>query len=88
MNVIMSVDEAHAILTLVAAHVLDNVELSEGAREAIRNWRRDHGLGSKELDAYAVTLNEALGNEIDERTTRFIRKRGSQRVSAAEERVR
>jgi hypothetical protein len=88
MNVILSVDEAHAILTLVSAQVLDNVELSEEAREAIRNWRRDRALGSKELDDYADVLNEALGNEIDERTTRFIRKRGSQRVSAAEERVR
>ena len=88
MNVILSVDEAHAVLTLVSAQVLDNVELSEEAREAIRNWRRDRGLGSKELDAYADVLNEALGNEIDERTTRFLRKRGSQRVSAAEERVR
>jgi hypothetical protein len=87
MNVILSVDEAHAILTLVTAQVLDNVELSDGTREAIRNWRRDRGLGSKELDEYAGSLNESLGNAIDEHTTRFLRKRGGQRVSAAEERA-
>lgn len=88
MNVILSVDEAHSILTLITAQVLDNVELSEETREALRSWRSDRGLGSKELDGYAEQLNEALGNAIDERTTRFLRKRGNQRVSGAEERTR
>ncbi len=88
MNVILNVDEVHAVLTLVTAQVLDNVELSDGAREAIRAWRREHDLGTQGLDEYGATFNAALGTYIDEQTTRYLRKRGSMRVSAREERVR
>jgi hypothetical protein len=88
MNVILNVDEVHAVVTLVTAQVLDNVELSDGAREAVRAWRRAHDLGTQGLDEYGETLNGALGTYIDEQTTRYLRRRGSMRVSAREERVR
>ena len=88
MNVILNIDEVHAVLTLVTAQVLDNVELSDGAREAIRAWRREHDLGTHGLDDYGATFNAALGTHIDEQTTRYLRKRGTMRVSAREERVR
>jgi hypothetical protein len=88
MNVVMNVDEAHEVLTLVTSQVLDNVELSEEVREAVRVWRRDRGLGSKELNEFTVKLNEALGTYIDEQTTRYLRTRGEGRVSSAERRTR
>ena len=88
MNVILNVDEVHAVLTLVTSQVLDHVELSEEARDAIRAWRREHGLGTDGLDDYGAKFNAALGTHIDEQTTRYLRKRGSMRVSAREERVR
>jgi len=88
MNVILNVDEVHAVLTLVTSQVLDNVELSEGAREAIRAWRREHGMETHGLDDYGAKFNATLGTHIDEQTTRYLRRRGSMRVSAREERVR
>jgi hypothetical protein len=88
MNVVMNVDEVHEVLTLVTSQVLDNVELSDEVREAVRLWRRERNLGSKELDAFTVKLNQALGNYIDEQTTRYLRTRGEMRVSSAERRTR
>ena len=85
MNVVLSVDEVHAVLTLVTSQVLDHVDLSPEAKEAIRTWRRDRNLGSKELDAFAEVMNKSIGTYIDENTTRMLRRRGGLRVSAAEE---
>ncbi len=88
MNVILSVDEVQAVIALVTAQVLDNVELSPASKEAIRTWRREHDIATKGLDEYAESFNAALGNYIDDQTTRYLRRRGSTRVSAREERVR
>jgi hypothetical protein len=85
MNVILNTDEAHAVLTLVTANVLDNVELSDAGRKRIRDWRRGHDLETVGLDEFTVALNDAIGNFIDERTTRYIRKRGKVRISAKAE---
>ncbi len=87
MNVILNVDEVQAIIALVSAQVLDNVDISGEAKEAIRAWRREHDTGTKGLDEYAERFNAALGTYIDEQTTRYLRRRGSMRVSAREERV-
>jgi hypothetical protein len=86
MNVILNTDEVHAVLTLVTAHVLDHVELSDEAKKQIRAWRREHDPSTVGLDEFAETMNEAIGNFIDQRTTRFLRKRGKIRVSASTER--
>ena len=84
MNVVLNVDEVHTVLTLVTSQVLDHVELSPEGKEAIRAWRRDRNLGSKELDGFAEVMNRAIGTLIDENTTRMLRRRGGQRVRAVE----
>ncbi|MEX2230463.1 MAG: hypothetical protein WEB13_12595 [Dehalococcoidia bacterium] len=86
MNVILNTDEVHAVLTLVTAHVLDHVELSDEAKKQIRAWRRERDPSTVGLDEFTETMNEAIGNFIDQRTTRFLRKRGKIRVSASTER--
>ena len=87
MNVILDIDEVHTVVSLVTSQVLDRVELSQPSKEAVRRWRREHEPGTPGLDQYAVTFNEAVGNFIDERTTRMLRRRGKLRVSAAEGRA-
>ena len=84
MNVILNTDEVHTVLTLVTSQVLDNVELSAAAHDAVRDWRRDRGLDSKELGQFTLAFNESIGNYIDERTTRMLRVRGQRRVSEAD----
>lgn len=85
MNVILNTDEVNAVLTLVSAQVLDHVDLSTDAKKQVRAWRRAHDLDTTGLDEFAETLNTALGNFIDERTTRYVRKRGKIKVSAKTE---
>lgn len=87
MNVLLNIDEAHAVITRVTSNVLDDVTLSEGAREAIREWRKNRTIGTRELDEFALALNEAVGNYIDERTTRRLRLRGGLFVAETEVRA-
>ena len=82
MNVILNTEEAHVVLSLVTSSVLDHVDISDEAKERIRDWRRDHGLPSSELDEFTERLNEAVGNFIDERTRRMMRQRGKIKVQA------
>ena len=76
MQLILEADDAWSIMTLVVAQVLDNVELSEKGQAAVRKWRSDHADGTEPMDKLAEELNEALGNVIDERTRRLIRRKG------------
>ncbi|MPZ98459.1 MAG: hypothetical protein GEU80_03815 [Dehalococcoidia bacterium] len=85
MNVILNTDEALGVLTLVTSQVLDHVELSDETRRKVRDWRRAREQGTAGLDEFTEELNEALGNFIDERTTRMLRKRGKLKVSARTE---
>jgi hypothetical protein len=84
MNVLLNVDEANAVITRVTSNALDEVTLSEAAREAIREWRKNRTIGTRELDEFTLALNEAVGNYIDERTTRRLRLRGGLFVSETE----
>lgn len=86
MNVVLNTEEVHGVLTLVTSHVIDNAGLSLKAIETIRGWRRERDDGTTGLDDFTETLNVAIGNQIDERTTRMLRKRGKVRVSASTER--
>lgn len=80
MNVILNTDEAHAVLALVTAQVLDNVELSDAGRKLLRDWRRARDIGTSGLEEFTAELNVAIGNYIDERTTRMMRVRGALKV--------
>ncbi len=76
MRLILEADEAWSIMMLVVSQVLDNVELSEKGRAAVRSWRSERADGTEKMNALAEELNEALGNVIDERTRKLIRRKG------------
>jgi hypothetical protein len=82
MNVVLNTEEAHVVLSLVTAQIIDHVELSEEGRKLVRDWRRDHNLGTTNLDRFSEELNEAIGSFIDERTRRMVRQRGKLKVQA------
>ena len=75
MRLILDEEEAWSLMTLVTAQVLDQVELSEEAAKAIRDWRSGVVEGNSAMEAVANVMNEALGNTIDEELTRTIRRR-------------
>ena len=76
MQIILEGEEAWSIMTLVVAQVLDQVELSDEGKAAVRKWRTDRGEGTAEMSDLTVSMNEALGTVLDERTTRLIRRKG------------
>lgn len=76
MRLILESDEAWSVMTLVVSQVLDGVELLDGGRDAVRKWRTEHAEGAEAMDRLAKAMNEALGNVIDERTRKLIRRKG------------
>ena len=84
MQVILEPDEAWSIMSLVVSQVLDQVELSDEGKAAVRRWRSDRADGTTEMGELTVTMNESLGTTLDERTTRLIRRKGRY-VSTKEE---
>jgi hypothetical protein len=76
MQIILETDESWSVMTLVVSQVLDSVELSDEGKAAIRRWRADRDVNTAELADLTVTLNEALGTLLDEKTTRLIRRKG------------
>lgn len=76
MQVILEPDEAWGIMTLVVSQVLDQVELSDEGRAAVRRWRSDRNEGTAEMADLTMAMNETLGTTLDERTTRLIRRKG------------
>lgn len=76
MRLILEADEAWSIMTLVVSQVLDGIELSDDARAAVRRWRTERADGTEVMNRLAEELNEALGNVMDERTRKLIRRKG------------
>ena len=76
MQVILETDEAWSIMTLVVSQVLDQVELSDEGKNAIRKWRGERNEGTAEVADLTVSMNETLGTVLDDKTTRLIRRKG------------
>jgi hypothetical protein len=76
MQLILDTDEAWSIMSLVISQVIDQVELSEEGAAAVRRWRGDRVEGTGEMADLTVSINEALGTSLDERTQRLIRRKG------------
>lgn len=75
MRVILDEMETQSFMALITSQVIDQVELSEDAVKAIRDWRLHLEEGSGPLGSFAEGMNEALGNKIDDETRKVIRRR-------------
>ena len=76
MQVILETDEAWSLMSLIVSQIIDHAGVSGPGNAALRRWRTDRAVGTVVMDDLALALNEALGNIIDEKTTRMIRRRG------------
>ena len=54
-------------MSLVVSQVLDDVELSDAGRDAIKKWRTDHAEGSGAMRSLVNEMNAALESSIAER---------------------
>jgi hypothetical protein len=76
MQIILDTDEAWSIMSLVVSQVLDQAELSDEGKAALRKWRTEHNDGTAEMSELTVSMNESIGTVMDEQTTRLIRRQG------------
>ena len=76
MQVILELDEAWSLMTIITSYVVDKAGVSQEGKQAVRRWRTDRASGTVEMDRLALALNEALGTYLDEKTARVIRQKG------------
>jgi hypothetical protein len=84
MNVVLNTDEANLVMSVITGQLIDQAGLTEAGKKAVREWRRDLAPATIPLDAFTERLNVAIGNFIDERTTRMMRMRGQVKVRERE----
>ncbi len=76
MQIILDTDEAWSIMSLVVSQVVDQAELSDEGKAALRKWRTEHNEGTAEMSELTVSMNESIGTVLDETTTRLVRRQG------------
>jgi hypothetical protein len=76
MYAILESDEAWSLMTTVVAALLDNAELSDEGKAAIKEWRSDRADGTVEMDELTDELNETLNGALEEKFTRRVRRKG------------
>ncbi|MGE3073178.1 MAG: hypothetical protein AB7N24_03730 [Dehalococcoidia bacterium] len=76
MIVMLEEPEAWSLMMLVSAVAVDNAEISEEGKEAIRRWRSDRSEGSPGLGKLTEDLNKALNAHIDSKFLRRVKSKG------------
>lgn len=76
MIVLLEEPEAWSLMMLVSAVAIDNADLSDEGKDAIRLWRADTREGTEALGELTEKINDALNEHIDEKFTRRIKTRG------------
>ena len=76
MQIVMETDEANSLMSVITSNVIDHAGLSGDGKQQVRRWRTDRALGTPQMDALAVAMNEALGTYIEEKTDRQVRRKG------------
>jgi hypothetical protein len=76
MQVILDVEEAWSLMTIMVSQMIDRAGVSADGKAKLRKWRQDRADGTPLMADLAVELNEALGSSLDEKTYRLIRRKG------------
>lgn len=76
MQVILEGDEAWSLMTVLVSQMIDKAGLSADGKAKLRKWRTDRAAGTLAMNELTQDLNEALGNTLDEKTTRLLRRPG------------
>jgi hypothetical protein len=76
MIVLLEEPEAWSLMMLVSAIAVDNAEISEKGKAAIRRWRTDRNEGSPALEKLTDDLNKALNAHLDAKFFRRVKNKG------------
>lgn len=76
MQVILEVDEAWSLMSVITSYVIDHSGVSQEGKQEIRHWRTERSSGTVEMDGLSMAMNGALGTYLDEKTARMVRQKG------------
>lgn len=76
MQVIIDGEEAWSLMTTMVSQMIDKAGLTADGKAKLRRWRTDRAEGTPAMNELAVSLNEALGSTMDEKTYRLLRRKG------------
>jgi hypothetical protein len=76
MIVLFEEPETWSLMMLVSSVAIDNAEISEEGKEAIRKWRNERRETSPEVEALTIDLNKALNAYLDAKFMRRVKNRG------------
>jgi hypothetical protein len=74
--VLLEEPEAWSLMMLVSAVAIDNADISEEGKEAIRRWRSDRPEKSPEMVQLTEELNQAINANLEAKFFRRIKQRG------------
>jgi hypothetical protein len=76
MIVLLEEPEAWSLMMLVSAVAIDNAEISEDGKAAIRRWRSDRPEKSPAMEQLTDELNKAINTRLDAKFMRRIKTTG------------
>ncbi|HEY4670012.1 MAG TPA: hypothetical protein VIH05_09585 [Tepidiformaceae bacterium] len=76
MIVLLEEPEAWSLMMLASAVAIDNADISDEGKEAIRRWRSDRPENSPGLQELTDDINDALNKHLDAKFRRRIKTRG------------
>jgi ArsR family metal-binding transcriptional regulator len=76
MIVLFEAAETWSLMMLASAIAIDNAEISEDGKEAIRRWRSDRNEASTELQQLTDAINKALNSHLDAKMLRRVKSSG------------
>ena len=76
MIVLLEQPETWSLMMLASAIAIDNAEISEEGKEAIRRWRSDRPEGSAELEKLTDDINKPLNTHLDAKFLRRVKSKG------------
>ena len=76
MIVLLEEAEAWSLMLVISSVAIDNADISEEGKEAIRRWRSDRPETSPEMKALTEQINGALNDKIDAKFMRRIKQTG------------
>ncbi len=77
MIVLLEESEAWSLMMLASAVAMDNADISEEGKEAIRRLRGEYRDGSENLERLTDAINAALNGRLAEKSVRRVKSRGN-----------
>jgi hypothetical protein len=76
MIVLLEEPETWSLMMLATAVAIDNADISDEGKEAIRRWRSDRNEKSPELEKLGEAINRAMNARLDAKFMRRVKQKG------------